>query len=395
MKPAFVNTLEPSQTVISSFLVQSKEVREKKSGEPYLSLLLGDKTGRVDAKMWDNVSEVLEAFDRDDFIKVKGIVQLHMNRPQITIHKLRRMDDAEVDFADYFPCSDRDSEDMWSELRGVVDAIRDDHIRALLNAFLNDPEIAPRFKKSPAAKSIHHAYLGGLLEHVLSLCNLSRAVAPNYPGIDLDLLIAGAILHDIGKIFELTYDRGFSYTAEGQLLGHILIAFRMIGDKVREIAGFPDRLRTLIEHIVLSHHGQLDFGSPKVPQFAEALLFHYLDDLDSKMECIRMTVRNDRQSSEFFTSYSSSLERSVLKKDVYLESPTARVPAAEAVPQQWVPVSDSHQSPVPAPPFQPDLLPPPVVSPAAPRAARAAAPDRAPNSVFGSKLLDALRTDKE
>ena len=358
MKQLFVNQLEPNQNITDCFLVQSKEVREKKTGEPYLSLLLTDKSGRIDAKMWDNVVEVLEAFDRDDFVKVKGLVQLHQNRPQITIHKIRKVEDAEVDFGDYFPCSVRDPEEMWAELRTITGAVKNDHIRSLLDAFLDDPEIAVRYRRAPAAKSIHHAFLGGLLEHVLSLCNLSRAVATQYPQIDLDLLIAGAVLHDVGKIYELTFDRGFGYSTDGQLLGHIPMAFRMIGDKTCKLPGFPNRIRTLIEHIVLSHHGHLEFGSPKVPLFAEAMLFHYLDDLDSKMECMRAMVENDKQSFGLFTPYSGSLERSVLKKEHFLAEPALALVAAVPVRRKGA------DQPAPAAPA---------------------------GSAFGSKLQDALR----
>jgi 3'-5' exoribonuclease len=338
MKAAFVNQLEPGQTITSSFLVHNKEVREKKTGEPYLSLLLSDKTGRIDAKMWDGVAEVLDSFDRDDFVKIKAIVQVHQNRPQLTIHKVRQMEATEVDFADYFPCSQREPEEMWSELSSVVAAVRSPHIRGLLQEFLQDPDIAERYRRAPAAKTIHHAYLGGLLEHVLSLCKLSRLVAQNYPHIDLDLLIAGAVLHDVGKIHELTFERGFAYTPEGQLLGHIPIAFRMIADKLRNLPDFPPRVRTLIEHIVLSHHGQLEFGSPRVPQFAEAMLFHYLDDMDSKMECIRASIEQDRQSTGAFTSFVPSLERPLLKKDVFLDSPSAPLPVPAPVPAEPAPV---------------------------------------------------------
>jgi 3'-5' exoribonuclease len=394
MKASFVNQLEPGQTITSSFLVHTKEIREKKTGEPYLSLLLSDKTGRIDAKMWDNVAEVLEAFDRDDFVKIKAIVQLHQNRPQLTIHKVRAMDDGEVDFADYFPCSPRDPEEMWRCLESFVGAVRDAHIRALLAEFLRDPEIAARYRRAPAAKTIHHAYLGGLLEHVLSLCNLSRSIAPLYPHIDLDLLIAGAILHDIGKIHELTFERGFSYTTEGQLLGHIPIAFRMIADKLRALPDFPPRVRTLIEHIVLSHHGSLEFGSPRVPQFPEAMLFHYLDDLDSKMECMRASVEQDRHSTGFFTSFVPSLDRPLLKKDFFLDlsssalsmsAPLASPPPAAAT-LVAVPVATS----VPEPAAHPKPAPPvPVPPQARPEPARPIISER-PSGLFGSKLVEAL-----
>jgi 3'-5' exoribonuclease len=233
MKSPFVNEVEPNRVFTTSFLVHSKEIRQKKSGELYLSLLLGDRTGELDAKMWDNVAEVIDGFDRDDFVKVKGVIQVFHNRPQLTIHKLRRMDTSEIAFGDYFPCSRRDSGEMWTELRAIVGGMANPHLKGLVEALLNDEEIAERYRRAPAAKHIHHAYLGGLLEHVLSLCALARMTAQHYPNIDYDLLLAGVVLHDIGKIYELNYERGFSYSNEGQLLGHMAIALRMMGDKLR------------------------------------------------------------------------------------------------------------------------------------------------------------------
>jgi 3'-5' exoribonuclease len=207
----------------------------------------------------------------------------------------------------------------------------DRHLKGLLEAVLDDEEIARRYRRAPAAKQIHHAFLGGLLEHVLSVCGLAKAAAAHYPNIDADLLLTGAILHDIGKIYELNYERGFSYSNEGQLLGHMSIAIRMVGEKLRNLPDFPPLVRTLVEHMILSHHGRLEFGSPKVPQFPEALLLHYLDDMDSKMECMRALIENDRQIDGCFTTYHSALERSALKKDRYLHPPVAAAkPAAPA-----------------------------------------------------------------
>src|SRR5947209_8828202 len=321
MKTPYVKELEPNQSISTFFLVQSKEIRRKKTGEPYLSLSLSDRTGELDAKMWDNVAEVMETFDRDDFVKVKGLIQIFHNRPQMTIHKMRRVGDHEVEFADYFPASERNADEMLAELRGVVAGMQNAHLRGLLNALLDDPEIARRYKIAPAAKQIHHAYLGGLIEHVLSLCGLAALTASHYRSIDPDLLLTGVVLHDMGKIYELSYDRTFSYTTEGQLLGHISIAMRMVADKLARFPDFPPRLRTLIEHMILSHHGRLEFGSPKTPQFPEAMLLHYLDDLDSKMECIRQMVDRDRHVEGLFTGYSSAMERSILKKGKYLDEP--------------------------------------------------------------------------
>ncbi len=323
MKSPYVKELEPNRVITTSFLVHSKEIRQKKSGEFYLSLLLADRTGELDAKMWDNVAEVIDSFDRDDFVKVKGLIQVFHNRPQLTIHKVRRMDDSEIEFGDYFPSSRRDPDEMWNELRGVVAKVGNPHLRGLLDAMLNDPDVAIRYRRAPAAKTIHHAYLGGLIEHVLSLCTLANAIGPHYRHVDYDLLLTGVVLHDIGKIYELNYERGFSYSTEGQLIGHINIAMRMVADKLRALPGFPPLLRSLVEHMILSHHGQLEYGSPKVPLFPEALLLHYLDDMDSKMECMRALIDNDRQLDGCFTTFNSALERTALKKDRYLNQEKA------------------------------------------------------------------------
>ena len=375
MKSPYVNELKPDQIVTSSFLVCSKEIRQNKKGDPYLSLQLGDRTGELDAKMWDHVAEVMETFERDDFVKVKGLLQIFHNRPQLTLHTIHRLDDREVDFADYFPASTRDPWEMWLELRGFAAAITNPHLHKLLAALLDDKEIAARFRVAPAAKQIHHAYLGGLIEHVLSLCHLSRMAASHYPSIDGDLLVTGAMVHDIGKIYELSYERGFSYSDEGQLLGHMLIAVRMIGEKLRDIPDFPPRLRSLVEHMIVSHHGQLEFGSPKTPVFPEALLLHYLDDMDSKMECMRHLIETDRQVDGCFTSYSPTLERVLLKKDRYL---AGRAP---------YPPSAAPSAP-PSAPASPPAKPEAVASPA-PARAQAPAVASQNSSPFGDKLLQA------
>jgi 3'-5' exoribonuclease len=377
MKSPYVNELEPNKVITTSFLVHSKEIRQKKGGEMYLSLLLADRTGELDAKMWDNVAEVLDGFERDDFVKVKGLIQIFHNRPQLTIHKVRRLDDSEVDYADYFPCSTRDPNEMWAELRGIVAGIGNEHLKALLEALLDDEEVARRYRLAPAAKQIHHAYLGGLIEHVLSLCGLAKMAAAHYPHVDRDLLLTGVVLHDIGKIYELNYERGFSYSTEGQLLGHIHIAVRMIEDKLRALPAFPLQLRTLLEHMVLSHHGQLEFGSPKLPQFPEALLLHYLDDMDSKMECMRALAQKDRLVEGCFTSYSPALDRPVLKLDRFWNGAgKVRTAPAEAAPAPSAPAPAGDASGAPEP-----------VRPAASHALFAAKQD----SPFGEKLRQALQ----
>jgi 3'-5' exoribonuclease len=362
MKSPYIGELQPNQMVTAVFLVQSKDVRQKKTGEPYLSLVLGDRSGDIDAKMWDNVAEVLDTFDRDDFVRVKGLMQIYQNRPQFTIHKVVRVEESEVDFADYFPCSQRSPEEMFAELRAIIAGLRDAHLRALLDAFMDDPRIALPYRTAPAAKTVHHAFLGGLIEHVLSLCALAKITAAHYRDIDLDLLLAGVILHDIGKIHELTYERSFGYSNDGQLLGHIVIGLRMLDEKLAQVPGFPERTRTLLAHMIVSHHGELEFGSPRAPLFPEALLLHHLDNMDSKMECMRAAIARDRHATGCWTGYVAPLERSVLKKAKYLE------PLAGGV-EEVAPPAANH-------------------APAArePRAARPVS-----GSLFGDKLQEALR----
>ncbi len=329
--------LQPGQTIQSVFLVQSKDVREKKTGEPYLSLILMDRTGELDAKMWDNVAPVLDTFERSDFVRVKGVTQLYQNRTQLTIHTLVPVDGAEMDITEFLPASRRDAGEMMAELRQIIGSLRNDHLKALLESIFADAAIAEGFMRAPAAKSIHHAWLGGLLEHVLSLCALAPPIALHYRNVDLDLLLAGCILHDIGKISELSYSRAFGYTTEGQLLGHMQIALRLVSDHLPP--GFPPKLRNLLEHLILSHHGQLEFGSPKLPVFPEALLLHHLDNLDSKMETMRASIEKDKAHSGEWTGYNYALERSLLDKEKYLagappRSDSAKPGAKKAPPQK-------------------------------------------------------------
>lgn len=381
MKSPFVTDLQPNQPVTATFLVLHKDVRQKKTGDPFLSLVLGDRTGDVDAKMWDNVAEVLDTFDKDHYVRVRGVTQVYQNKLQFTIHKLVKLADSDVDPADFFPSSARDIAEMDAELRQIVAGIGNRHLKALLTAVFDDPEIARRYRTAPAAKAIHHAWLGGLLEHVLSLCTLCRLVAPHYQAIDLDLLLTGAILHDLGKIAELSYERSFGYSSDGQLLGHIVIGMRMVGDKIRDIPGFPPRLRTLVEHLIISHHGELEYGSPKVPLFPEALLLHHLDNLDSKMECMRAMIDRDKQVDGCWTAFNSAMERPALKKSRYLED-TPAPPAAPPAEEQF-----SLDLPLAAPAprtFQQAAGAVRPASPAPPRAQPAPSP-------FASKLQDALQ----
>lgn len=333
MKEIYVRDLQPNQIITSAFLVQTKDVRFKKTGEGYLSLSLSDKTGELEAKIWENVEELAPLFERDDFVKVKGAVQVFRKKPQLTIHKLRRMEENEVDLADYFPLSARDAGEMWQELESVVAAVNNPHLQAILSRIISDPEIAARLRLAPAAKSMHHAYIGGLLEHILSLCRLAKLVLQNYPGLDQDLVIAGVLLHDLGKIYELSYARSFGYTSDGQLLGHMILEIEILHKKLADMPDFPRPLQTLLEHLIISHHGQYEFGSPKLPMFPEALLLHYLDDMDSKLQGMQMLIAKEAAIEGDWTGFLPSLGRPLLKVAKFLESKPAEEASAETEPE--------------------------------------------------------------
>src|SRR6202142_2990656 len=306
MKEFFVSDCvqHENKIITSSFVVVSRQVKPKKSGEPYLALTLGDRSGHIEAKMWDNVEDAIDGCNQDDFIKVKGLVNKYKNRFQLTIHKLRRLGESEVDFADYLPKTTKDIGELWQTLAGYVGAFKDPHLKALV-----------------------HAFIGGLLEHVVSLFNSCDLMCRNYPQINRDLLLTGAFFHDIGKIHELTYMRSFSYTTRGQLLGHMIIELEMLQAKLAQFPDFPPELKTLLEHLIISHHGQYDFGSPKLPMFPEALMLHYMDDLDSKMESMRAHFERETGSECSWTSYNPSLGRTLLSTAKFLEG--EKVPAAK------------------------------------------------------------------
>ena len=313
MKPTYVKDLKPDTPVHSTFLVQSKEQKTASNGAPYLDLRLRDKTGVIPAKLWDYSERTTPAFEADEFVDVEGYVEAYRGAAQLRVRKIRPCGEQVVDLGDYLPSSARDPEEMYAALVERAGRLEQDPLRALVLAILEDATIAPRFKLAPAAMSYHHAFLGGLLEHVCSLVTLADQVADHYPWLDRDLVIAGLLLHDLGKIEELEFARGFRYSTRGQLVGHMAIVLEMVQEKIRQIPDFPPQLKHRIEHIILSHHGQLEFGSPKEPMFPEALVVHYLDDLDSKLESMREQYATDQERTGDWTGRNPALKRELLK----------------------------------------------------------------------------------
>jgi 3'-5' exoribonuclease len=314
-----------NKVITSTFVVVTKQIKPKKTGEPYLALTLGDRSGQIEAKMWDNVEDVLDAFDQDDFLKIKGLINRYKQRFQLTIHKLRKLGESEINFSDYLPKTTKDIDELWETLVTFVSTFQNPQLKALVQSFMDDPKIAAAYRNAPAAKTLHHAYIGGLLDHVVSLFRSCDLMCRNYPHINRDLLLTGAFLHDIGKIHELTYNRSFSYTDKGQLLGHMTIELEMLQSKIAQLPDFPEELKVLIEHLIISHHGQYEFGSPKLPMFPEALMLHYLDDLDSKMEAMRAHFEREAMLDSPWTSYNPSLGRPLLNTEKFLTPRKAAV----------------------------------------------------------------------
>jgi 3'-5' exoribonuclease len=312
MKPSYVVDLTPDTAITSFFLVCEKELRSTREGKSFLRLELGDRSGSIEARVWEGAEQMALTFDRDDIVKVQARVESYRSKVQLAVDKVRRAAAGEVDLADYFPHTKEDVEKLYARLLAHAAAVRNPWLRRLLASVIEDPAIVPRLKRAPAAKMMHHAFLGGLLEHVISLCDLCRLVAGHYPELDPDLLMSGAILHDVGKLDELCYERSFNYTVEGQLLGHIILELELVTKKMDAIEGFPADLKTLVKHLLISHHGRYEFGSPKLPMFPEALVLHYLDDLDSKVAAARAVLASEAGENGF-TAYSGALERRMLR----------------------------------------------------------------------------------
>jgi len=265
--------------------------------------------------VWDKAAEFAPLFEKDDFIKVQGEVDEFQGVPQLRILRLRKAAGGEIDPADFLPKTAQDVDSLLSEIGEILKSVRNPHLRVLLESFLTDEEFVKKFKTAPAAKAMHHVYLGGLLEHTLSVLRLIRLVAPQYKDLDPDLLLSGGFLHDVGKVDELAYERSFDYTDRGRLLGHITLTAEMLDRKIQGLPDFPETLALLLKHLVLSHHGEYIFGSPKRPKTLEALLLHHLDDLDAKMNAFASWIEKEKESPSRWTSYHKLFDRFILKPE--------------------------------------------------------------------------------
>jgi 3'-5' exoribonuclease len=311
MAQPFVNEIKEQQRVHGTFVAVRKSLLHTKGGAPYLAVTLADRTGEMEGRVWDEAERFDQAFERGAYVEVDGFASIYGGRIQLKVDGIRPVAREEVNPRDFLPVTRFDVDLMWKELRTLVDGVGDPLIRALLISFVDDPAIGPLLRQAPAAKNVHHPFVGGLLEHTLSVMQLAHRIADHYPRANRDLLVAGALLHDLGKTRELTVDQGFDYTTEGRLVGHLLITIQWIHEKAAQIPGFPPELEMHLTHLVAAHHGELEHGSPKVPHTLEAMLVHALDELDSRVQSWTMIM--DRDAGEEWTSFQRLYDRFLFK----------------------------------------------------------------------------------
>ena len=310
----YIETLREGERINEIYLCKMKQSALTKAGKPYDNLVLQDKTGTLDAKIWDPGSVGIDEFDALDYVAVTGDITSFQGNLQLSVKRARKVAEGEYDPKDYLPVSEKNVDEMYTELCTLIQGVSNPYLNRLLKSFfVEDTEFVKRFKFHSAAKSVHHGFVGGLLEHTLGVTKNCEYFAKAYPFLNHDLLVSAAIFHDIGKLEELSVFPENDYTDEGQLLGHIMIGAEMVGERIRTIEGFPTRLGNELKHCILAHHGELEFGSPKKPALAEALALSFADNMDAKMETIREIFAGTPENSTDWLGYNRFLETNIRK----------------------------------------------------------------------------------
>jgi 3'-5' exoribonuclease len=307
----WVKDITENNKVSGFYLVKEKRAGTTRKGDPFLSLVLADRTGEVEARIWEGADELSPLFFEGDIVRVEGNSSSYRGKLQITLSNLEAPK-LDVDPAVFLESTTNDFSEMMKSLRKILRKVKNAHLRSLIDRFLGDPAFVSGFEKAPAAKNFHHNYLGGLLEHTLSVCRMALNVAEHYPQLDGDLLLTGAFLHDIGKIEELKFDLNIDYSDQGRLIGHVVLGVTMLDKKLGELKEFPEDLAFRLKHLILSHHGEYEFGSPKRPKFLEAFALHLIDDLDAKISGLGRFMEKDRQEGAW-TDFNRLFERYFLK----------------------------------------------------------------------------------
>lgn len=306
----FIEDIKENDQIMDHYLCTQKQILKTRAGKTYYSVRLQDKTGTVDAKIWD-LNDGIGHFEAGDYVKVDGVTVTFQGGIQLNIRRVRKSDEGEYDPKDYMPTSQFDIKEMYQEFIGFIDKVENEYIQKLLTAFfVEDKKLAEAFKTHGAAKSVHHNFYGGLLEHTLGIVRLCDHLADAYPILNRDILFAGAMLHDIGKTVELTELPLVDYSDEGQLIGHIIICSEWINEKAAQIPGFPVKLKNMIKHMVLSHHGELEYGSPKKPALLEAIVLHYADNIDAKIMTFS-SIMNQVDDGEDWAGYQRLFESNI------------------------------------------------------------------------------------
>ncbi len=323
MEHHFINEMQPGGQIADQiFLIASKDLRTTTNGSLYIHAMLADKTGQMVARMWQTTEGQYKMMPSGGFMRFRGRIESYKGNLQFIIDGMNEVKTEEVRMADFLPTTERDVDEMWEQVKSILRAIKDRDLLQLIKYFVEDEKLVANFKRAPAAVAMHHAYIGGLLEHTLNLLELARVVIPRYPELSLDLALAGLFLHDIGKTEELKYATNFQYTDQGQLLGHLVHCVIWIEEKVREVEKatgktFPQEKKWTLQHIVLSHHGEYEFGSPKLPAMPEAIAVHYLDNLDAKIHQCLSAIQDDKDDESNWTEYVRALGRRIYKGDVF------------------------------------------------------------------------------
>lgn len=327
MKEIYIADLarfDESRIFDSIYLVLNKQQRTTKASKAYLILHLGDNTGQIESRIWEpGDPRIAQNFAKGDVVKVRGCVSRFDSTVQLKVEQLKKLNPGEFDRTDLLPATTYNIDELWTQLEAAVASFTNPFLKQLVGNMISDPALHAALREAPAAKQLHHAFLGGLLEHVVSLLGLADRVVPHYPMLMRDLVLTGIVLHDIGKVRELAWDTGFEYTLEGTLLGHINIGMSMIEKTIDAIQGFPPRLKTLVLHMILSHHGKLEFGSPKLPMIPEALMLNFLDDMDAKMQTLasefQKATRQGKASDEMTDRIWALDQRTMLNSRAWLE----------------------------------------------------------------------------
>ena len=309
MKSLFVKDLQPGKEVTEFFVLRKQEIRDTVDGKWFLKLELGDRTGRIDGVVWDNADHIYDLAQTGDVVKIKASVTTYKEMPQLKVERLRKAKEEEIDLSDFLPASERNLDSLYDEFKEAVSSIQNPHLRSLLELLLKDSSVTEKLKTTPGGKLWHHAYVGGLMEHTLRVVQVCEKAASMYELVDRDLLISGALVHDIGKISSYSARGFFDYTDEGRLIGHIVSGNELIDRKIQMIEDFPSELALRLKHLVLSHQGQLEFASPVVPKTLEAIILHYADDMDAKADAFSHIIKTQKSKGKRWSDWVNLINR--------------------------------------------------------------------------------------